>query len=294
MNGTKRIGGVFVLAVALACGGDDDGGADAGRDAATADAATSTDGGRGEDAAVDGSARDAAAGEDADIADAPGPDEGVIDGGSDAGNQDAGDAGPRCEGNTFGTCEEEECLSCPAGGPLNNHLCTRACRSDDDCTHPDRPVCNQPPMGGREGICAPRDFVCRWGAICASPDTPVETPSGPRAIADLVVGDLVYTIDAGERVARPVVEAARVRVHDHRVHRLTLANGAAVEMSAGHPTVDGRVFADLRAGDVLGEIPIERAEEIPYEFAYTHDVLPDSDTGFYFVNGAAVGSTLRH
>jgi hypothetical protein len=32
-------------------------------------------------------------------------------------------------------------------------------------------------------------------SVCASPDTPIATPSGERHIADLRVGDLVYTIE---------------------------------------------------------------------------------------------------
>lgn len=288
---------VAVVGLFVGCGGDDDGAVDAdGRDAAAQDAGNQDAGNLDAGSQDAGSTPDANP-EDADLADvfealdAPGMDTGSEDTGPGTDSGPRPDAGPLCEGNTAGHCDVERCLSCPAGGPRNNHLCTRACRSDDDCTNRDNPHCNRPERGG-EGICTPLDFTCRWGAICASPDTPIETPSGDRAIADLVVGDLVYTIDGDERVARPLVRVARTRVHEHRVRRLTLASGAVVEMSAGHPTVDGRQFADLRAGDVLGEEPILQVEEIPFEFAYTHDVLPDSSTGFYFTQGAAVGSTL--
>ena len=63
-------------------------------------------------------------------------------------------------------------------------------------------------------------------------------------------------------------------------------------MSPGHPTADSRTFGDLAAGDLLDGVAIERAELIPYRHPFTHDILPDSDTGTYFAAGVLVGSTL--
>src|SRR5262249_33478848 len=40
--------------------------------------------------------------------------------------------------------------------------------------------------------------------VCAAAWSPVATPNGSRRIADLHVGELVYTIDHGERVALPI------------------------------------------------------------------------------------------
>jgi hypothetical protein len=43
-------------------------------------------------------------------------------------------------------------------------------------------------------------------AVCFSPETPITTPDGDRPISLLDVGDLVYTLHLGERVAVPTAE----------------------------------------------------------------------------------------
>jgi hypothetical protein len=65
-----------------------------------------------------------------------------------------------------------------------------------------------------------------------------------------------------------------------------------LDISALHPTADGRTFGDLRDGDLLGGVDILRTAIVPYEHAFTYDVLPDSDTGAYFAGGVLIGSTL--
>jgi hypothetical protein len=141
-----------------------------------------------------------------------------------------------------------------------------------------------------EGTC-PRG--CK-NCDCASPDTPIATPDGERAIAELRVGDLVYSVREGAVVAVPLRAVNRKPVTGaHSVARVTLASGAVLDISRGHPTADGRTFGELRAGDRLGEIPItEVASYAPYEHDFTYDILPDSPGGTYFAAGALIGSTL--
>ena len=76
--------------------------------------------------------------------------------------------------------------------------------------------------------------------------------------------------------------------------QVTLATGDVLEISGGHPTADGDYFADLEAGDTLGEIEVVHVTEIPYPHAHTYDILPASDSGTYFAAGALIGSTLTN
>jgi hypothetical protein len=133
--------------------------------------------------------------------------------------------------------------------------------------------------------CAP---LCK----CASPDTPIATPGGNRAIATLQVGDLVYSVDHDALRAVPVMRVERTRAERHLVMRVALAGGAMLEISAGHPTADGRVFGDLRAGEGLDGRTIEHVEVVPYQFPCTYDILPASTSGTYFADGVLIGSTL--
>jgi hypothetical protein len=135
-------------------------------------------------------------------------------------------------------------------------------------------------------------LVCTFQAVCASPGTAVATPTGPRAIVTLAPGDLVYSIDGEAMRAVPIARIAHTAVTGHHVMRVVLADGAVLEISPGHPTADGRLFGELRAGDRLDGVPILTATLVPYAHAYTFDILPASDTGTYLAAGRLIGSTL--
>jgi hypothetical protein len=130
------------------------------------------------------------------------------------------------------------------------------------------------------------------GGRCASPDTPIATPEGDRPIAEIQAGDVVYSVD--HDAIRPVVvlRVGSVRVSHHRVVRVEFEDGRKLEISAPHPTADGRRFGDLRAGGTLDGHRIRSVERIPYEHESTYDLLPASDTGTYFAAGVRIGSTL--
>jgi len=148
------------------------------------------------------------------------------------------------------------------------------------------PECVAP---NEHGTCDPGCPAC----VCASPDTPIATPGGDRPIADLAVGDLVYSVDGGVVKVVPIVAVNRVRVEGHHVVRLGLSNGSVLEISARHPTADGSSFGDLRVGDDLHGVTVTEVATVPYLHEQTYDILPGSDSGAYFAGGALVGSTLK-
>src|SRR6059036_3439719 len=131
--------------------------------------------------------------------------------------------------------------------------------------------------------------------ICLARGTHIATPSGEVAVEDLRVGDVVWTRDAtGARVAAPLVEIGSAPVPaTHRVVRLRLSNGRAVDVSPGHPTADGRKVGDLAAGDNYDGAVVVSAELSPYAGGATFDVLPAGATGIYWANGVLLGSTIR-
>lgn len=191
--------------------------------------------------------------------------------------------------NGAGKCEATPCETTCSGGAL---CCGSACCAANElCCEPQGPisagpVCTKPSDTGTcpQG-CAP---LC----VCASPDSLIATPAGQRFIADLRVGDLVYSIDCGELRAVPIAKTNRVPVTGHRVVRLTFASGARIEMSGLHPTADGRRFRDLASGDRVDGDTLVAVEVIPYRHDATYDILPASDSGAYFASGVLVGSSL--
>jgi hypothetical protein len=202
------------------------------------------------------------------------------------------------------------CVACEGGSqwPI--------CRSVDPpqwgCGTPPSGCPNPPPQAGTPctdagptacGTTCEEPILCEGGAwvyegercpICASPDTPIATPEGERAIAELRPGDLVYSVERGATVAVPLLGVGSTPVTAHHVVRLVLDDGRVLELSAGHPTADGRRFGELVAGSKLDERHVVvSATLVPYRFERTYDVLPDSSSGTYFAAGALVGSSLR-
>lgn len=161
-----------------------------------------------------------------------------------------------------------------------------------DCLLPGGPTVGPDPQNNlSDGTCGgggTQCSICR----CAAADTPVATPGGEVAIAELAVGDLVMSMHEGTLQAVPVIAVRRVAVADHTMVTVTLDDGRRVSMSPLHPTGDGGVFADLVAGARLGDARIVAVAREPYAGGFTHDILPDSDTGTYVTAGALVGSTL--
>jgi hypothetical protein len=133
---------------------------------------------------------------------------------------------------------------------------------------------------------------CAPLCICASPDTPIATPGGNKPIASLEPGDLVYSVDRGQVRVVPIVRTNRTPVRGHSVVRVVLEGGGVLEISALHPTADGRTFGGLKRGDRLDGAGISSATVVPYSHDATYDILPDSDSGAYFAGGVLVGSTL--
>jgi hypothetical protein len=216
-----------------------------------------------------------------------------------------------CDPNDTGCFETQEIKTCDAQGQCMSG--TAVCDNPQPCdlqadTCPSGEVCcavgRCGPVVTDQGICEPEDpvtgdcMVCECEMqpggcpICNSPDTPILTPEGERAIAALREGDMVMSVHEGEVVAVPVLAVRQVRVFDHAVVRLSLDNGTSIEVSGSHPTADGRRLDALAPGDALGDVTVLAVELVPYTHERTHDILPASDSGTYFAGGALLGSTL--
>lgn len=190
---------------------------------------------------------------------------------------------------TAGACETTPCTATCTGG---ESCCgAQCCATGQICCDPQGPVSTEPTCvtPDERGTCP---VGCAPLCMCAAPDTPIATPDGERPIASLRVGDLVFSVDGDAVVAVPIVATHQTPVSDHRVVRVTLDNGVTLEITGGHPTADGRTFADLFAGSRLGDLSIAAVEEVPYAHPFTYDILPGSSSGTYFAGGALIGSTL--
>jgi len=202
-----------------------------------------------------------------------------------------GACGKTCSDGTY--CSGSQCLKTPCTATCSGGTCcgTECCSGTQLCCDPAGPLDNGPHClePSDAGTCP---LGCAPLCVCAAPDTPIATPSGDRAIATLRTGDLVYSLEEDRIVVVPIANVRRTSVSGHHVRRVALENGVVLEISAGHPTADGRTFRDLRAGSELGGVRVTDVEKEPYEYPATYDILPASSTGAYFAGGALIGSTI--
>lgn len=182
--------------------------------------------------------------------------------------------------DVVGTCGTEECATedCPGSFATN---CS--CWDGNQC------VAATGPTGS--GQCRNADGTCS-PCKCAAPDTPIATPTGDRAIAELEPGDLVYSVDGAGIRAVEVLRVNRTPVVNHRVLRIAFDNGRLIEMTAGHPLADGRPLSTLRPGSELLGANVVNVTDIAFTHEATFDILPDSTSGAYFAAGVLIGSTL--
>ncbi len=174
-----------------------------------------------------------------------------------------------------------------AGGP-------RECKAGpDECCRPDgtivKATCDpldNGPRRGEGGWCA------ECNLRCLPPRALIATPGGDRAVSTLRSGDLVWTLENGRRVARPIERIRFIPAVAHVVLRVTLADGRVVAASPGHPTADDRTLGALLAGDTLDGATVVSITPAPLEGDATWDLRPSGPTGVYWADGVLLASTL--
>ncbi len=178
--------------------------------------------------------------------------------------------------------------SCTGSAPSPDHVCVQDCGP---------PVVRDtdPPPGWSWLSPDEVDARNRGGCPrCLPAAARIATPGGEVAIAELVAGARVYTVDrAGRRVEAIVLEVrARPAPSGHALIRATLADGRVVSGSAEHPVADGRELGALRPGDPLDGDRVVEIEVVPLLGDRTWDLRVSGQTGLYLADGVALRSTL--
>lgn len=123
----------------------------------------------------------------------------------------------------------------------------------------------------------------------------VSCPRGEVNINELNTGDTVWTKNKdGKKIAMPVLIANKVAVSDaHLMVHIDLADGRNIQVTAGHPSsVNDKIMGDFEIGDYCDGSIIVNKYEMIYSEKFTYDILPEGETGFYWINGILLGSTL--
>ncbi len=130
--------------------------------------------------------------------------------------------------------------------------------------------------------------------ICLAGSTRIDTPKGAVPIRELKPGMMVWTLTrSGERTRGVILATVRHPVpQSSLVIHLALDDGRNLFASAAHPTVNGKRVGDLHIGDNYDGARVLIANAAPLDDTATYDLLPSGETGVYWANGIALGSTL--
>ncbi len=201
-----------------------------------------------------------------------------------------GRTGPNCEFAPCPTTGTGQLIGC--SGP-DDASCPTGYQCIQDCGPPVARVGEPPPPYH----CLPDEQAQRprMCPICLARDTMIATPQGPVRVQDLTVNSSVWSRDGqGRRIVSRVSLVGRSVVPSgHRIVALSLSDGRRVLVSPGHPTVDGRRVGDLQVGESYDGTVVIGTELLPYDAAFTYDLLPDSATGSYWADGIPLDSTLK-
>ncbi len=212
-----------------------------------------------------------------------------------------------CKLREGGTCStDNDCLS---GLICHSGICTsprgNTCSGPDDASCPTGYQCIQacgPPVARVDD--PPPPYYCELNEIankprncpiCLASNSEIATPTGAVNVKDITIGMQIWSVNnRGEKIVSTVQHVSRTLVpRDHRVIHIVLADGREAWVSPNHPLVNGLTAGQLVVGSVYDGSRVSRADSIPYWDTYTYDLLPNSDTGEYWVNGIVMKSTLR-
>ena len=131
--------------------------------------------------------------------------------------------------------------------------------------------------------------------ICLASNTAISTPYGNINVKNLKEGMLVWSVDKkGQKILSRIAKLTSVYApKTHKVLDLGLEDGREIWVSPNHPTTQGFSVGELKIGDTYDGSRIVKKVLIPYWEDKIYDLLPDSDTGYYFANGMLLGSSLK-
>jgi hypothetical protein len=129
--------------------------------------------------------------------------------------------------------------------------------------------------------------------ICLAAGTLIDSPEGLIPVERLRQGMVIYTVDkTGKKITGKILTTMSVPVPESfKIINIVLNDGRRISASPSHPTTDGRVISELKAGDMLDGGMVVSVAPTLYSGS-TYDVLPDGGTGFYWANGILLKSTL--
>lgn len=214
----------------------------------------------------------------------------------------------QCKLSESGVCQTDN--DCYTGLICHRNICTNPiskvnCSGVNDSSCPDGYKCIQgcgPPVA-RIGD-PPPGYLCeveelankpRNCPICLASNTKISIPEGEVNVRDLTVGMRVYSLDKqGQKIIVDIAKVSATTVSSsHQVIHLILTDGRQLWVSSHHPTANGIEAGQLPVGQNYDGSVILSVELIPYWDNKTYDLLPNSETGFYFANGILMGSTLK-
>ena len=130
--------------------------------------------------------------------------------------------------------------------------------------------------------------------ICLSSGTKIDTDKGWKQVTTLKPGDLVWSINNGQKILVPIIKTTKREVpQGTQLLHVVLQDGRNLLVSPNHPTASGQLFNEIAVGDTIDHSIVTQISKVSYSDGFTYDILPQSSSGDYWANGVLVGSTLK-
>jgi len=129
---------------------------------------------------------------------------------------------------------------------------------------------------------------------CLPPIAIIDTPEGGIPIAKLHKGHPVWTRSAtGKKLRATVLYVQRIHVGPaHEIIQVKLTDGRMFSASPGHPLATVGTVGQLQPGDFYDFSRVKEVTILRHLYTSTFDILPSGETGIYWADGVALGSTL--
>jgi hypothetical protein len=122
----------------------------------------------------------------------------------------------------------------------------------------------------------------------------ISCPLRDSHIYKIIPGDYIWSQnDKGEKIKAKIIKTSKKLTYNYL--KLTFSNNKELILCPDQPTIKmGKRACELKINETYNGLKIKRIDIVSLKKATpAYDILPNSETGFYWINGILMGSGLN-